>query len=43
MKIDKDIENISGATLSCVHLTDGVRRILHTYDLVLRALGRDPA
>ena len=39
LEIDRDIENISGATLSCVHVTNGVRRILHTYDLVLRALG----
>lgn len=29
--IDKQIKNISGATLSCVHITDGVRRLLATY------------
>ncbi len=36
VKIDADIKNISGATLSCVHLTDGVRRLLHTWALVLK-------
>lgn len=40
VKVDEDIRNISGATLSCVHITDGVRRMLHTYDLVLRPLER---
>lgn len=38
LKIDEDIKNISGATLSCVHLTDGVRRLLQTHHLVLRSL-----
>jgi Na+-translocating ferredoxin:NAD+ oxidoreductase RnfG subunit len=38
VEIDRDIENISGATLSCVHITNGVRRILQTYALVLRDL-----
>ena len=33
--IDKDIKNISGATLSCVHIVDGSRRILHTWQQVL--------
>jgi hypothetical protein len=33
--IDEDIRNISGATLSCTHLTDGVRRLLATYAAVL--------
>lgn len=33
--IDDDIRNISGATLSCTHLTDGVRRLLATYATVL--------
>lgn len=32
--IDKQIKNISGATLSCVHITDGVRRVLATNALV---------
>ena len=34
LKLDKDIPNISGATLSCAHITDGVRRILHTYEIL---------
>ncbi len=38
VKIDNDIKNISGATLSCVHVTEGVRRLLHTYTLVLSQL-----
>lgn len=33
--IDDDIRNISGATLSCTHVTDGVRRLLATYATVL--------
>lgn len=36
LKLDVDIKNISGATLSSRHITDGVKRILATYDLVLR-------
>jgi hypothetical protein len=35
VKIDSDIKNISGATLSSVHITDGVRRLLHTWALIL--------
>jgi hypothetical protein len=35
LAIDDDIRNISGATLSCMHLTDGVRRLLATYATVL--------
>ena len=38
VEIDADIKNISGATLSCVHITDGVRRLLHTHALVLKNL-----
>jgi Na+-translocating ferredoxin:NAD+ oxidoreductase RnfG subunit len=38
VKIDKDIHNISGATLSCVHVTEGVRRLLFTHSLVLSKL-----
>ncbi len=37
LQIDKEIRNISGATLSCVHITDGVRRLLATHALVLAA------
>ena len=36
LKLDQDIKNISGATLSSRHITDGVKRLLVTYDLVLR-------
>lgn len=36
LELDKDIVNISGATLSCKHVTDGVRRVLATYQAVLR-------
>lgn len=38
LEIDEDIKNISGATLSCVHITEGVRRLLHTHTLVLKNL-----
>jgi len=36
LKLDRDIRNISGATLSCRHVTDGVKRILATYDIALK-------
>ena len=36
LKLDDDIKSISGATLSCRHITEGVRRLLATYELVLR-------
>ncbi len=36
--LDKQIDNISGATLSCRHITDGVNRWAHTWDKVLRHL-----
>jgi len=35
LQLNGDIKNISGATLSCGHVTDGVRRLLATYALVL--------
>jgi len=35
LQLTKDIENISGATLSCRHITDGVKRLLATHALVL--------
>jgi Na+-translocating ferredoxin:NAD+ oxidoreductase RnfG subunit len=35
LRIDKEIANISGATLSCVHITEGVRRLLATYAIAL--------
>lgn len=34
IKLKEDIQNISGATLSCKHLTDGVRRVLQTYEFI---------
>ncbi len=34
LKIGSDIKNISGATLSSGHVTDGVKRILQTYDTI---------
>ena len=36
LKLNKDIQNISGATLSCKHLTDGIKRLMVMYDLVLK-------
>lgn len=36
LKLNRDIRNISGATLSCRHVTDGVKRLLATYALVFR-------
>jgi Na+-translocating ferredoxin:NAD+ oxidoreductase RnfG subunit len=35
VKLGTDIKNISGATLSSKHVTDGVRRLLATYDIVI--------
>jgi FMN-binding domain len=35
LKLTKDIQNISGATLSSKHITDGVRRLVVTHALVL--------
>ncbi len=37
VRLNQDIQNISGATLSCKHLTDGVKRVLVLYDLALKA------
>lgn len=36
LKLDKQIKNISGATLSCAHITSGINRITQTWQLVLR-------
>ena len=38
LKLDQDIKNISGATLSCRHVSDGVKRLLATHALVLKTL-----
>jgi len=34
--LNQDIKNISGATLSCRHLTEGVQRLLKLYNAALR-------
>ena len=36
IKLNQDIQNIGGATLSCKHLTDGVKRVAVLYDLALK-------
>jgi len=36
LKLTQDIRNISGATLSCRHITDGVKRVLATYAIALK-------
>lgn len=35
LKLNKEIQNISGATLSCSHITEGLNRLLATYEVVL--------
>jgi hypothetical protein len=35
LQLDRDIRNISGATLSCRHITDGVKRLLEFHARVL--------
>jgi FMN-binding protein len=35
LTLTEDIQNISGATLSCRHITDGVKRLLATHAIVL--------
>jgi Na+-translocating ferredoxin:NAD+ oxidoreductase RnfG subunit len=37
VRIGRDIQNISGATLSCEHVTDGIRRLLATYAIAVAA------
>jgi Na+-translocating ferredoxin:NAD+ oxidoreductase RnfG subunit len=36
LRLGREIQNISGATLSCRNLTDGVRRLLATHALLVR-------
>jgi Na+-translocating ferredoxin:NAD+ oxidoreductase RnfG subunit len=36
LKLDNDIQNISGATLSCKNITNGVKRLLATYEAALK-------
>ncbi len=35
LKLNADIVNLSGATLSCLHIADGVKRVLATHALVV--------
>jgi hypothetical protein len=37
LKLKQDIPNLSGATLSCKHLTDGVKRLMVMYELALKS------
>lgn len=37
LKLDNDIKNIGGATLSCRHITDGVKRLLAFYEIALKS------
>jgi Na+-translocating ferredoxin:NAD+ oxidoreductase RnfG subunit len=36
IKLNQDIQNIGGATLSCKHLTDGVKRVAVLYEIALK-------
>ncbi len=36
LRLGEGIQGISGATLSCEHLTDGIRRLLATYAIAIR-------
>ena len=36
LQVDQDIQNISGATISCEHVTAGVKRVLVLFDLFLK-------
>jgi len=40
LELNRDIKNISGATLSCRHLTEGVQRLLRVFERVLASAGR---
>ena len=35
-RLDEDIKNISGATLSCKNITNGVKRIVATYEVTMK-------
>jgi Na+-translocating ferredoxin:NAD+ oxidoreductase RnfG subunit len=39
LKLNDDISNITGATLSCRHVTEGVKRLLATFEVVVRPHG----
>ena len=36
LELDDQIKNISGATMSCRHITDGINRLTHTWKEVLQ-------
>ena len=36
LKLERDIKNISGATLSCRHIADGVKRVLATHAVAFK-------
>jgi Na+-translocating ferredoxin:NAD+ oxidoreductase RnfG subunit len=36
LKLGSDVYNITGATLSCRHVTEGVKKLLVTFELVVR-------
>jgi hypothetical protein len=36
LRLNQDVYNISGATMSCRHVTEGIKRVLATYDLLCR-------
>jgi Na+-translocating ferredoxin:NAD+ oxidoreductase RnfG subunit len=36
VRLDRDIRNISGATMSCRHVTEGVKRLLAAYAVALK-------
>lgn len=36
VEVDKDVRNISGATLSSRHVTEGIKRVLAVYETCLR-------
>jgi hypothetical protein len=36
LALDRDVRNISGATLSCRHVTDGIKRLLALYETDLK-------
>jgi len=40
LQLNKSVRNISGATLSCKHITDGVNRLLATYETAIKESSR---
>lgn len=36
LRLNDDVYNISGATISCRHITEGVKRVLATFEVVVR-------